>query len=74
MSARQQAREAIPCTLKCKCSTDASDVTSDIWEPIVRDLLIAYQHAVAFKGEGHVLDSESVFVWGAYTRAKEALG
>lgn len=53
--------------------TVAADLVSDVWEPLLRDLLVAYEHAVEYKGKGHRLDVDSVFAWGGYTRAKAAL-
>lgn len=50
------------------------DAASNVWEPLLRDLLIAYEHAVEYQGKGHTLDCESVFAWGGYKRAKGALG
>lgn len=77
-SAREQAQKAIA----EKCPDDwvqlglvaeLADTASDVWEPIVRDLLVAYKHAVEYEGKGHVLDSSSIFAWGGYIRALEAM-
>lgn len=51
---------------------DLADAASDVWEPLLQDLLVAYEHAVEGGGQGHHLD-DSVLAWGGYTRAKEAL-
>lgn len=56
-------------TVASKCA----DAVSDIWEPLLRDLLVAYEHAVEYEGKGHTTDVTSIFAWGGYTRAKEAL-
>lgn len=55
------------------CADEQADIISDVWEPLLRDLLIAYKHAIEFGGKGHTLDTTSVFAWGGYIRAKEAL-
>lgn len=43
-SAREQARETAPCMGKCKCSQDAADAASEVWEPLVKELhqVLAY--------------------------------
>lgn len=78
MIAREQARSNAQQTLIGEGTVSdtpqrCADAASDVWEPLLRDLLVAYEHAVAHKGRGHRLDG-SLLAWGGYTRAKEALG
>lgn len=48
-----------------------ADAASDVWEPLLRDLLVAYENAIEHGGpSSHV----GPIPWGAYGRAKEALG
>ncbi len=71
---RKQTREAIRAKTPAHWPTPTSemcDAASNIWEPLLQDLLVAYEHAVEHKGAGHRLD-DSMFAWGAYIRAKEA--
>jgi hypothetical protein len=55
-----------------RLATEVSEEVSNVWEPLLKDLLVAYEHAVEHGGKGHRLD-DSVLAWGGYTRAKEAL-
>lgn len=77
MTIREQARQAVAdawCDMDQGLVTDdVADAASDVWEPLLRDLLVAYEHAVEHKAGGHTLN-DSIFAWGGYTRAKEALG